>query len=361
MCDTPTGTPEDVTGAAAPGTSRRHLLQSALTAGRAALAVGALGTARPAAARAAATGTAAGGDRIVVLGLDGGPKINTAAPPLPSAKPALALVAGGSTYLVDCGLDTTRQLVRAGLSFADVHDVLLTHHHLDHTSGLPGLALHSWTTTPARGDLRVWGPPSTSRQVKGVKAAFGEEVDLFESGGGFGAFPGLRGHDVTIPRRGGIQRVLEDGNVVVHATRVFHGPEVEDAYAYRFTVKRTGKVVVFSGDTAAPDAALIELAHGCDVLVHEAQDNDNVEKIVASIPDRAQAAALRTHLLESHSNVADLPGVARAAEARTLVLSHYTPLPQPPSVYLAKARAAAERVGYRGRIVAPAELDVIAL
>ena len=60
----------------------------------------------------------------------------------------------------------------------------------------------------------------------------------------------MTGHDV-VPPADGIHRVMEDERVAVDAVRVFHGPEVDDAYAYRFTVKRTGKVVAFSGDTAA--------------------------------------------------------------------------------------------------------------
>jgi ribonuclease BN (tRNA processing enzyme) len=36
-------------------------------------------------------------------------------------------------------------MVRAGLAYGDVHNVFVTHHHFDHTSGLPGLVLHGWT------------------------------------------------------------------------------------------------------------------------------------------------------------------------------------------------------------------------
>lgn len=54
-------------------------------------------------------------DRIVALGLSGGPKLTP-----DGAKPALALVAGGQTYLVDCGFETAKQLVASGLGFADL-------------------------------------------------------------------------------------------------------------------------------------------------------------------------------------------------------------------------------------------------
>jgi ribonuclease BN (tRNA processing enzyme) len=81
----------------------------------------------------------------VALGLDGGPRVNNVPAPIAGAKPALALIVNGQTYLVDAGLDTARQMVRAGLAYGDVHNVFVTHHHFDHTSGLPGLVLHGWT------------------------------------------------------------------------------------------------------------------------------------------------------------------------------------------------------------------------
>ena len=57
----------------------------------------------------------------------------------------------------------------------------------------------------------------------------------------------------------------------------------------------------------------------------------------------------------------DLPGVAQQANAKRLAFCHYTPLPQPPAVFLAKAQAAAAAIGYAGQIIAPTDLDVIAL
>lgn len=295
------------------------------------------------------------GDRIVMLGVNGGPVI---APH--EAKPALALVVNDAVYLVDCGLDTSRQLVHAGLGFAGVRQVFITHHHLDHTSGLPALLLHGWTARPPLPGVKIWGPPGTKLQAAHLLAGFEQEIGLFQTGDGFGAFPASEGHDVEVPLDGSILRVMEDDNVLVDATRVFHGPEVANAYAYRFTVKHTGKVVVFSGDTAAPDANLAAIAKGCDVLVHETQDNSAIERIAAGLP-RHRGEHLKKHLFEAHSSVLDLPAVAQAAGAKKLVFSHYTPIAHPPAVWLAMATPVAEAIGYTGEIVAPRALDVITL
>lgn len=294
-------------------------------------------------------------DRIVMLGVNGGPVISTN-----EAKPALALVINDSVYLVDCGLDTSRQLVHAGLGFSGVREVFVTHHHLDHTSGLPGLLLHGWAARPPLPAINIWGPPGTKVKAANLLAGFEDEIGLFETGGGFGSFPAHEGHDVEVPPEGGILRVMEDDNVQVEATRVFHGPEVVNAYAYRFTIKRSGKVVVFSGDTAAPDESLAALAKGCDVLVHETQDNSAIERIAAGLP-HPRGQELKKHLFEAHSNVLDLPGVALAAQAKKLVFSHYTPVAHTPAMWLAMAVPAAEKIGYTGEIIAPKALDVIPL
>ncbi|MFF3501525.1 MBL fold metallo-hydrolase [Streptomyces sp. NPDC003247] len=334
--------------------SRRRVVQTGLVVAGGLTASG-LWSASPAAADTAAA-VDSGADRLVMLGVDGGPTVNVG-----HAKPALALVAGGSVYLVDCGLDTARQLVASGLGFANLENVFLTHHHVDHTSGLPDLVLHGWTyARSALGGLTLWGPPGVKQKLTGLTAMFGQDVRLYEAAGGFADYPTLRAHDVKVPGSSAIVRVMEDDNVVVDATRVFHGPEVKDAYAYRFTVKASGKVVVFSGDTAAPDANLIRLAHDCDVLVHEVMDSSLIDRITASLPE-AQAEELRTHMLQAHSDVSDLPRVAKAAGARRLVLCHYTPIPQAPAAFSAKAQTAADAIGYRGSIIAPSDLDVIAL
>jgi ribonuclease BN (tRNA processing enzyme) len=301
----------------------------------------------------------AGPDRIVMLGVSGGPRLGPVSAERPSAKPAVALVVDGAVYLVDAGFDTARQLVTSGLGFGGLEHVFVTHHHFDHTSGLPGVALHGWTAQPRLSRLAFWGPPTMSTTVEGIGTAFDEAARLFSIGGGFGPRPVLSPSDVLLPAGSGVHPVMEDDRVRVEATRVFHGPEVDHAYAYRFTVKSTGKVVVFSGDTAAPDPNLIELARDCDVLVHETQDNDDVERLAASFPSPEQGAALKEHLLNSHSDVRDLPRVGKAAGVVRIVFSHYTPIPKPPAEYLAKALPAADEIGYEGEIIAPGDLDVV--
>jgi ribonuclease BN (tRNA processing enzyme) len=293
-------------------------------------------------------------DRIVMLGLSGGPKLAK-----DGAEPALALVVNDAIYLVDCGFETAKQMVIADLGFANLRGIFITHNHLDHTSGILGVLVHGWTNLGSElpRQLHIWGPTPTARLKHIGETAHEHDVANYVKGGGFGPFPEVVPHDV-VQTGDVIIPVMEDENVVVTATKVFHGAELKDSFAYRFYIKATGKSVVFSGDTAAPDANLIELSQNCDFLVHEVQDNEMVERVVSRIPLERQAD-LRNHLFSSHSSVDDLPGVAMNSKAKHLVFCHYTPIPQPASVYLDKAERAANAIGYRGKIIAPVELDVI--
>ncbi|MCK1360798.1 ribonuclease Z [Bradyrhizobium sp. 199] len=53
--------------------------------------------------------------------------------------PALLVEAAGKRVLVDCGEGTQRQLLRSGSGFRRLERILLTHAHLDHVLGIPGL------------------------------------------------------------------------------------------------------------------------------------------------------------------------------------------------------------------------------
>jgi ribonuclease Z len=53
--------------------------------------------------------------------------------------PGLLVSAGNTRILVDCGEGTQRQLLRSGAGFRRLRRLLLTHGHLDHILGIPGL------------------------------------------------------------------------------------------------------------------------------------------------------------------------------------------------------------------------------
>ena len=53
--------------------------------------------------------------------------------------PGLLVEAAGHRIMIDCGEGTQRQLLRSGAGFRRLERLLLTHGHLDHVLGIPGL------------------------------------------------------------------------------------------------------------------------------------------------------------------------------------------------------------------------------
>jgi ribonuclease BN (tRNA processing enzyme) len=129
--------------------------------------------------------------------------------------------------------------------------------------------------------------------------------------------PLIHVHELTQP---GV--VMRDENVKVTSALVDH-PPVTPAFAYRFDT--ADRSIVISGDTNRSDN-LVKLAQGADVLVHEALYVPAVDRLVAQVPN---AAALKRHLINSHTSVEDCGRVAAVAGVKTLVLSHLVPCDDP--------------------------------
>jgi ribonuclease BN (tRNA processing enzyme) len=116
--------------------------------------------------------------------------------------------------------------------------------------------------------------------------------------------------------------VLQDENVTVRCAVVNH-PPVKPAFAYRFDSR--DRSIVISGDTTRSDA-LIGLAKGADVLVHEAFYLPAVDRLVARVPN---AVTLKKSIISHHTSVEDAGRIAEAAGVKTLVLSHFVPPDDP--------------------------------
>ena len=112
--------------------------------------------------------------------------------------------------------------------------------------------------------------------------------------------------------------VMQNDDVKVTSAAVLH-PPITQAYAYRFDTK--DRSIVISGDTNyAP--ALIALAKGADILVHEILYLPALDRLLARTPN---AATLRKHIVDSHTVAEDVGRVAAQAQVKTLVLSHFVP------------------------------------
>lgn len=262
---------------------------------------------------------------LVFLGTAG------ATPTVERGSPATLIARGGERILVDCGEGTQRQLMRS-VGLARIGTILLTHLHGDHYLGLPGL-LKTLSLAGREEPLQLFGPEGLYELLREVERIVGRPrfpflVDEVRPGAVIEtpeyllrtartdhALPGLAWCLEEKPRLGLFhpERAIELGvkpgpdfgrlqrgePVTAADGREVQPHEVMDE-------SRPGRKIVITGDTR-PTQAVIELASGASVLVHE-----------STFAESEKERALET----GHSTAREASEVARAAGAATLVLIH---------------------------------------
>ena len=248
---------------------------------------------------------------------------------VPSARrglPALLVRRGAERILIDCGEGTQRQLLRS-VGLSDLTDIFITHLHVDHWLGLPGL-LQTFNLRDRDRPLAIHGPPGIAEVMRSMKRVYGKlcfELDVVELEAG----ESVRRDTLEIGAVNVRHRVLAFGYVLVEDPRpgrfdaelaaslgVAPGPDFgrlqrgETVAGVRpeqvIGVERDGRKVVVSGDTA-PCETLAIAAHGADLIVHEATFGEDER-------DRAR--------LTGHSTAAQAAQIAADAEVKMLALTH---------------------------------------
>lgn len=275
--------------------------------------------------------------RLILLGTAGGPR------PLKSrAAPAQVILINNAAYVVDCGNGVAYQLVRAGVPVNTIRHVFITHHHSDHNADYGNLLLLAWETG-LQHRVDTWGPPPLSRNTSLFFEMNAYDINIRISNEGRPPFiPLVHPHELTESGT-----VFKDDNVTVTCALVEH-PPISPAFGYRFDSR--DRSIVISGDTRPCDA-MIRLAHGADVLVHEALYPSAVDRLVAPLPNgSALAKSIRSH----HTAAEEAGRVAREAGVKTLVLSHFVPAED--ATITEQMWIDAARTNFKGRIVAGRDL-----
>ena len=255
-----------------------------------------------------ASGVAIERTRLVLLGTGGGPT-----PKPERSAPAYAVVRGDRLYVIDCGDGVARQLAQARLSLRDLRAIFITHHHSDHNADYANLLLFAWIAGVEH-PVDAYGPPPLARLTALLLDQHGYDIATRRRDEGRPPIePLLRPREIH-----GAGVVMDDGVVKVTAALNSH-PPVSPSFAYR--VDTEDRSIVFSGDTARSDA-VVALARGADVLVHEVMYVPRIDTLLAVDPN---AARLKEHLLASHTSTEDVGRVAAAARVKTVVLSHFVP------------------------------------
>lgn len=244
---------------------------------------------------------------VVLLGTAGGP--------IPFARrgaPAQAIVHGKDLYVVDCGNGVARQMVRAGLSLADLRAIFLTHHHADHMLDIGALPFLAWAdglSTP----VDLIGPPPLRCVLNHFLAMIDVDLRSRQCTTGRPRFDSL----LRVREIEGAGVVWDHNGLQVRCCIVDH-PPLRCALAFRF--QTADRCVVISGDTRY-SSELVELARGADVLVHEAYHGETLDQVSST----SNARTLREHIIACHTEVHEVSKVAHHAGVGLLVLSHLVP------------------------------------
>jgi len=224
--------------------------------------------------------------------------------------PAVAIVAGGTAYLVDCGPGVVRRAAAAwqagvgALAVENLKTVFITHLHSDHTLGYPDLIFSPWVMERQE-PLEAYGPPGLAAMTDHVLKAYQEDIHVRIHGLEQANDQGYKVnvHEITP----GL--IYEDENVKVRAFPVRHGAW-EHAYGYRFETR--DRTVVISGDTT-PCQSLIENAVGCDVLIHE---------VYSKAAFDLRPPKWQKYHADAHTSTVELAAIANQVKPKLLILYH---------------------------------------
>ncbi|MGO4596264.1 MBL fold metallo-hydrolase [Terrabacter sp. 2RAF25] len=351
------------------GVARRALLHGGLgVASALGLAVAAAAPARAAPSSDARRIRGDARTKAVLVGTAGGPIWRQAA-----GRRGICTVVevDGARYLVDAGHGAAAGLYEAGMiGGADGKNDLtafragfITHLHSDHVTDLSTFLVQGFIAGglgSAATPFRLFGPgergslphvfppsrpnpaafnsgdptPGTRSMVAQLLGAFATDINdrIFDAGSpridavvkaeDIGLPAGVTVNLDGPPARMRPFRVHEDDRVAVSATLVDHG-QMAPSYAFRFD-SDSGSVVVSGDTTLSPN--LLELADGCDVLLHEVIDYDSIVASINALPVPEEIKqAFRNHMFGAHTTEAQLADLLRTIEVGTLVLHHVVP------------------------------------
>ncbi|NOZ53186.1 MAG: MBL fold metallo-hydrolase [Gammaproteobacteria bacterium] len=302
----------------------------------------------------------------------------------------LIFIDGEAKILLDAGGGTYQRFVKSGVNAKDLDIILLSHLHIDHTSDLPSIiksiyfqnrAFHvannsfpPGRTTP----FRVFGPatngvpfpnppltgadpnvpqyPATTEFIHNhydLHQGSDRYLNIFTRAISAGVF-GVNAINVS-PNWQVYAPVtlVDEGGLVIKAVGVNHGP----VPALAFRIEYRGKSIVYSGDTRSrsidsdgnplPNGGnMVAISQHADLLIYDTAIMDT------PINDSAKV------FFTLHTTPSRIGEVSLLAGAKKLLLSHLTSSTES---QLRKIKSLIRKQGYRGKIKAAKDLQVINL
>ena len=250
--------------------------------------------------------------RLTLLGT------GTPAPSLNRMGSGYLLEIGDDVIVIDHGPGAHHRLLQAGRKATDVTHCFISHLHYDHFIDLPRLLMTRWDQGSGEvAELELFGPEPLDKIVASmighegifasdIAARTGHEMslDIYQARGGI------------VPRQPPAPRVQEikDGDVIerngwkVTVGSGWHAQPFLACLAYRFDTPDGS--LCYSGDSGGVCPGIIELAQGCDVLIHMNHFFSGTE------PSEAYRRSCGNHV--------DTAQVAKEAGVGAVVLTHMT-------------------------------------
>jgi ribonuclease Z len=191
---------------------------------------------------------------------------------------------GEHKILVDCSSNPILHLSRAGIELDGITDIVMTHFHPDHVSGLPLLLMDMWLLKRKK-PLNIYGLAHATERLQAV-------MELFDWKHWPGFFP-VFFH--SIPEQV-MTLAINAPDFKLYTSPVKH---FIPTIGLRMEFPLLEKTVAYSCDTE-PCSQVVELAKEVDLLIHEAAGHGT-----------------------GHTSPEEAAAIARQANARELWLIHY--------------------------------------
>ena len=207
----------------------------------------------------------------------------------------------GTNLLLDAssGNSALRHAATVGIDIRKFDDVLLSHDHPDHMSGIDFIQFDRVWNGEGRGPLRVH---ASYEAMEGLKRhCIATRLNIWDISGDYGR--NREGREFLHWKPAGHGRVVELGP----RTTAWHFEADHITGASGWRVECDGKAVVFSGDTRY-SAEVVRASEGADLLIHEA----------FCVSDSVLASAA------GHCTGGEAGRVAAEAQVASLVLTHLT-------------------------------------
>jgi ribonuclease Z len=196
----------------------------------------------------------------------------------------MVLLGENRSVLIDCPNSPFLRFRKAGVDFNRLSDLILTHFHPDHVSGVPQLLMNMWLMG-RRLSLNIHGLSHTLDRIETLMGLYN-----------WSEWPGF--YPVTFSRLPEqlLVTVLEGDEFLIRASPVQH---FIPTLGLRIEFTKAKRTLAYSSDTE-PCSQLIGLADGADILIHEA-----------------------TGAQPGHSSARQAGEAARRAKVGSLYLIHY--------------------------------------